>query len=244
MSVVIPALNEAENLRVVLAELPADIYEVILVDGNSTDGTVEVAREHYPTVRIVGQPGRGKGDALAAGFAAARGDIVVMLDADGSADPSEIGRFVEVLENGADFAKGSRFLSGGGSADLTPLRRLGNAFFVHLVNGLYGTGYTDLCYGYNAFWTRCVSRLDIDCDGFEVETLINVRVAKAGLKVAEVPSYERDRLHGQSNLRPFRDGLRVLKTILRELPRGPEEVRASVESADAVEPLADAQSVS
>lgn len=219
VSVVIPALNEAKNLPHVFSTLPDDIHEIVLVDGRSTDNTVEVARELYPTVRIVGQTGRGKGNALQSGFAACTGDIIVMLDADGSANGNEIPRFVEALVNGVDFAKGSRFADGGGSSDITLLRRAGNWFLSTLVNDLYGTRYTDLCYGYNAFWSHCLPHLDVDCDGFEVETLINIRVAKAGLRVTEVGSFEERRIHGASNLRAFRDGFRVLRTIFRELDK-------------------------
>jgi glycosyltransferase involved in cell wall biosynthesis len=216
ISVVIPALNEARNLPYVFASLPKDIYEVILVDGHSTDDTVAVARSLYPGVRVIHQTRRGKGNALACGFAACRGDIVVMVDADGSADGAEIPRFIAALQRGADFAKGSRFTRGGGSADLTLLRRLGNWGLNLIVNILYGTRYTDLCYGYNAFWAYCLPRMNVDCDGFEVETLINVRIAKAGLRVTEVPSFEAPRIHGVSNLNTWRDGWRVLKTILKE----------------------------
>jgi glycosyltransferase involved in cell wall biosynthesis len=216
VSVVIPTLNEAENLPHVFARLPASLHEVIVVDGHSTDGTVEVARRLRGDVKIVTQSGRGKGNALAAGFAACTGDIVVMLDADGSADAAEIPRFVAALMNGADFVKGSRFAQGGGSSDITLVRRYGNRALNLLVNALYRTSYTDLCYGYNAFWSRCLPYMRVDCDGFEVETLINVRIAKAGLIVHEVPSYERDRIHGQSNLRSVRDGTRVLRTIWLE----------------------------
>src|SRR5688500_16912424 len=84
---VIPARNEAPNLPHVLPKSPAWVDEVILVDGRSTDGTVAAARQLYPDIRVVDQEGRGKGAALRAGFAAASGDIVVMLDADGSTDP-------------------------------------------------------------------------------------------------------------------------------------------------------------
>jgi glycosyltransferase involved in cell wall biosynthesis len=227
ISVVIPALNEARNLPHVLGSLPLSIHEVVLVDGCSTDGTVEVAREHYPDIRIVGQTARGKGNALTCGFQSARGDIIVMLDADGSADPSEIGDFIRALTHGADFAKGSRFLDGGGSSDLTPLRRLGNACLVLLVNVLYGTRYSDLCYGYNAFWADCLPYLDVDCDGFEVETLLNIRAARAGLCVREVPSFERDRIYGESNLRAIRDGLRILRTIFREFVRTKRKLEAA-----------------
>src|SRR4029077_19240070 len=116
----------------------------------------------------------------------------------------------------SDFAKGTRYHPEGGSADITPLRSAGNRVLSGIVNVLFGTSYSDLCYGYNAFWRDCLPAMDIDCTGFEVETLINIRVARAGLKVGEVPSFERGRIHGESNLNTFRDGGRVLKTILRE----------------------------
>jgi glycosyltransferase involved in cell wall biosynthesis len=213
VSVVIPTLNEEENLPHVLPRLPDGLHEVIIVDGNSSDGTTAAARRLRPDVRLVSQPGRGKGDALQAGFRACTGDVIVMLDGDGSTDPEEIPRFVAALCNGADFVKGSRFAQGGHSSDITMVRRLGNRTLNLLVNRLYGTSYTDLCYGYNAFWARCLPYMRLDCSGFEVETLINVRIAKAGLVVHEVPSREGVRIHGQSNLRTVRDGLKVLRTL-------------------------------
>ncbi len=219
ISVVVPAMNEEKNIGQVLRELPKDLHEVILVDGNSEDGTIEMARSACPTIRVLVQSGRGKGDALRTGFAAVTGNLVVMLDADGSAKPSEIPRFVEALEAGADFAKGSRFLPGGGSTDLTRLRSLGNACLSGAANLLHGTRFTDLCYGYNAFWARCLPFISLDVPGFEVETLINLRIAAAGMKITEVPSYEEDRISGQSNLNTFRDGFRVLGTIIGEARR-------------------------
>lgn len=219
ISVVVPAMNEARNIGHVLRRLPEDLHEVILVDGNSHDKTIEAAEAAYPGIRVLSQGGRGKGDAFRTGFAAVTGNLVVMLDADGSADPGEIPRFVEALEAGADFAKGSRFLEGGGSADITRLRSLGNTFLSGTANILHSTHFTDLCYGYNAFWARCLPFISLDVPGFEVETLINLRIAGAGMKITEVPSYEADRLHGQSNLNTFRDGFRVLGTILRESRR-------------------------
>jgi glycosyltransferase involved in cell wall biosynthesis len=216
VSVVIPAINEADNLGFIIPLLPAVVDEVILVDGRSTDGTVEVARRLWPSVRVLDQIGEGKGDALIGGFGAATGDIIVMLDADGSADPGEIPRFLEALEQGAQFAKGTRFASGGGSQDITRLRRAGNTALTRLVNLLFRTKYSDLCYGYNAFLAECLPHLNVDCNGFEVETLINVRLAKAGLRVMEVPSFEHARISGRSNLNAVRDGWRVLRTILSE----------------------------
>jgi Glycosyl transferase family 2 len=219
VSVVVPAMNEGRNIGVVLSRLPDDLHEVILVDGNSQDDTIEVSRRAYPGIRVLTQSGRGKGDAFRTGFAAVTGNLVVMLDADGSADPAEIPRFVEALEAGADFAKGSRFLEGGGSADITRLRSLGNTLLSGTANLLHGTRFTDLCYGYNAFWARCLPFIALDVPGFEVETLINLRIAAAGMKITEVPSYEENRISGQSNLKTFRDGFRVLGTILGETRR-------------------------
>ncbi|MFK4069047.1 glycosyltransferase family 2 protein [Streptomyces sp. NPDC029674] len=216
VSVVIPAMNEAENLPYVFKTLPDWIHEVVLVDGNSTDDTVAVARELWPDVKVVRQLGKGKGDALITGFAACTGDIIVMVDADGSADGNEIVSYVSALVSGADFAKGSRFANGGGTDDMTPIRKLGNHVLCSVVNTKFGARYTDLCYGYNAFWRHCLDKIELDCTGFEVETLMNIRVVKAGLKVQEIPSHEYLRIHGTSNLRAVRDGLRVLKVILSE----------------------------
>jgi glycosyltransferase involved in cell wall biosynthesis len=214
VSVVLPTLNEAENLPHILPLLGG--YEVIVVDGGSTDGTLDVVHEYAPDAMIIQQTRRGKGNALMCGIEAAAGDIVVTLDADGSARVDEIPRFVAALDAGADFAKGSRHLEGGGSADLTLLRSLGNRFLGLIVNVLFGTRYTDLCYGFNAFWTKHAHALEITCDGFEVETLLHLRAHLAQLVVVEVPSYEELRLNGSSKLRPFRDGFRILRTIMQE----------------------------
>lgn len=219
ITAVIPTLNEAANLPYVFARLPTFVDEVIVVDGHSVDNTVEVARALRPEVRVVFQNGRGKGNALACGFAAAGGDIIVMLDGDGWTDPLEIPRFIEPLLAGADFVKGSRFVDGGSSSDITWLRGVGNRALRAAVNVFYGTSYTDLCYGYNAFWSRCLPQMHITCDGFEVETLISVRIARAGLSTVEVPSQESKRLFGTSNLSAFHDGIRILKTIVRERVR-------------------------
>jgi glycosyltransferase involved in cell wall biosynthesis len=242
VSVVIPALNEERNLPHVFAALPAGITEVILVDGGSVDRTVEVARELRPDVVVVQQTRKGKGNALACGFAACTGDIIVMIDADGSTDPAEIPLFVQQLVDGADFVKGSRFSGGGHSHDITRLRKLGNDGLNLVVNVLFGTRFTDLCYGYNAFWRRVVPVLDLPDtrlptpdgggklwgDGFEIETMINIRAAVDGMKVGEVGSVEHRRIHGETNLNTFRDGFRVLRTIFSEYGRARRARRSGV----------------
>lgn len=221
VSVVIPALNEAGNLPHVLPLIPRGTHEVILVDGESTDGTITVARELLPGIRIVPQQGRGKGSALRTGFSAATGEIIVMLDADGSTDPREIPVFVDALTHGADLVKGSRFLRGGGTLDMPFYRKLGNGCFVGAVRLLFGGMSTDLCYGYSAFWRRILPQLQLDASGFEIETQMALRARWAGFRVAEVPSFEARRIHGSSNLRTIPDGWRVTTQILRERFRSP-----------------------
>ncbi len=240
VSVVIPALNEADNLPYVLPHIPTWVHEVVLVDGHSTDDTVAVARALWPGVRVVQQQGRGKGAALRSGFAAASGEIIVMLDADGSTDPREIPAFIGALLAGADFVKGSRFLQGGGTADMPLYRQLGNGGLTLAVRMLFGGNFSDLCYGYNAFWRRVLPQLDLDGDGFEIETMMNVRALRAGLKVAEVPSFEAERVHGVGRLRAIPDGWRVAKTIVKErLKRArPGVIAALGPSSPAAQPQA------
>ncbi|WP_299034097.1 glycosyltransferase family 2 protein [uncultured Pseudokineococcus sp.] len=247
VTIVVPARNEARNLEVVLPQLPA-VHEILVVDGHSSDDTADVVRRVRPDARLLQQTRRGKGNALAVGFENATGDVVVMFDADGSADADEIPAYVAALEAGADFAKGSRVLAAGGSEDITVLRDAGNRGLTLVVNTLFRTRYTDLCYGYNAFWRDILPVVSVPAsagadpvwgDGFEIETLINCRIAAAGLVIHEVPSVEKERIHGESNLNTFRDGFRVLRTILRERlrrggasPRGIEPPVVEVPAAE------------
>jgi glycosyltransferase involved in cell wall biosynthesis len=216
VSVVIPTLNEERNVGRVLERIPSWISEVIVVDGLSVDRTVEVARNVRHDVRTLEVTDRGKGFALRAGFEAARGDIIVALDGDGSMDPGELPAFVGALISGADVALGSRFAVGGGTSDMELYRKLGNHVLRGVVGAAFGARYTDLCYGYMAFWRDMLSALDAPHEGFEVETLVHIRARQERLRVAEVPSFESRRMSGVSNLRTFRDGAVVLKAILRE----------------------------
>lgn len=216
VSIVIPTLNEAENLKWLLPRLPAWVHEILIIDGCSTDDTIRVAESLRSEVKIVVERKRGKGAALRRGFEAATGDVVVMMDADGSMAPDEIIHFVSALMSGADFAKGTRFMQGAGTSDMTLFRRAGNLGLTWTVRMLYGSAFSDLCYGYMAFWRRHVPLLKSECDGFEIETLINIRALKSKLKIVEVASFESERIHGTSNLRAIPDGWRVLKTIFRE----------------------------
>ena len=220
ITVIIPTLNEERNLPHVLPKIPATMDEILLVDGYSTDNTVELAKKLCPGIRVIYQDGKGKGNALRYGIAEATGDIIVTIDADGSMDPEQIPSFIAPLLAGYDYVKGSRFLPRGGTLDMPWLRRLGNKIFTTLVNLLYETKYTDLCYGYNAFWRKAFQQVRLNTDGFEIETEMHIKAAKARLKVAEVPSFERARLNGKGRLGTFKDGWKIFRTILLEIVRG------------------------
>lgn len=215
-SLIVPTLNEAHNIAWVLDRVPRWVDEIILVDGRSTDSTIAVARQARPDIRVVEESRPGKGVALRAGFAAASSPFVAMIDADGSMDPAEIEACIRALVDGLDVVKGSRFVPGGGSTDLTRIRHAGNMGLLTLVNRLYGVAFTDLCYGLFAFRRDALARIGPESDGFEIETELIVKAVKAGLRVGEVASFESARHTGNSNLKVHRDGLRVLRTILAE----------------------------
>lgn len=226
ISLVIPTKNEERNIAWVLRRLPDGISEVIIVDGNSTDETIAVARSVRPDVIVVSEPTPGKGAAMRTGMELARGDVVVLIDADGSMDPQEIARYVDMARK-FDLVKGSRFAEQGGSDDISPLRMFGNRALLGLVNVLYGARLTDLCYGFCAVRRDKIGALALKTDGFEIETEMTVRALRAGLSIGEVPSYEAPRRYGTTNLRTFRDGWRVLRTLLREriAPAHPDALR-------------------
>ena len=218
VSVIIPTLNEAKNLPLVLPYLPMNwIDEVILVDGRSTDDTVEVAKQLLPSIKVVMETRKGKGIAMRAGYDASIGDILIVIDADGSNDPREIPRFVTALLEGADFVKGSRFAPGGGTTDMPRYRKLGNGFFVLLANLLFGVKFTDLCYGYHAFWRYCLNAINLESyTGFEIDTALYLQAVRSRLRIVDVPSFEGYRFYGDGKLLTIPDGFRVLNTIFRQ----------------------------
>ena len=218
VTVLICTFNEEKNLPHVLPKIPRWVDEILLVDGHSTDNTVEVAKEIRPEVKVLYQPDRGKGNALGYGMQQASGEIIVTLDADGSTDPEEIPKFIEPLLGGYDVAKGSRFLEG--NPTLSRLRSFGNKLFVRMTNILYGTGYTDLCAGLNAFWAKILQQIDPEGTSALWEPTINIRLKKRGLKVIEVPQRDKGRVAGRREANPLRQGLRILKIIIEERFRG------------------------
>jgi hypothetical protein len=241
VSLVIPVRNEARNIAWVLEQIADEVDEIIIVDGDSTDATLITAYSYRPDIRVVAQEGVGKGSALRTGFLASNCDLIVMMDADGSMSPQEIRHYIHFLRNGYDFVKGSRFIGGGGSLDITPFRRMGNRFLLAVFNALYESELTDLCYGFCAFHRRYLEHLALTATGFEIEAEMTVRAMQAGLRIAEVPSLEMPRRAGKSNLNAIRDGWRVLDTVVggrRRAPRPPAvpaEIVCAVTDGDLVE---------
>lgn len=216
ISVVIPTLNEVDNIKHVFPNIPHFIDEVIVIDGGSEDGTIEEILKYRQDAVIVVEKKAGKGIAIRKGFEIATGDLIIMMDADGSHDPDELPALIKPVLNGYDVAKASRLLPGGGSDDFTLFRKIGNKIFITMVNTMYGARYTDLCYGYRVFKREALTRMSCRSDGFEIETEQSIRMIKTGLKVMEVPSFEASRKCGNSRLNSIKDGFRILKTILTE----------------------------
>ncbi len=214
----IPTFNEAANIAKVLSGIKRSMkrysYEVIIVDRHSPDGTAEKAEDLGASVLY---DDIGKGSALMKGFRRARGKVIISMDADLSNRPNELALLIAGIESGHDICMGSRFLAGGGTGDMPVHRRLGNRFFVSLVNLLYGSHYTDLCYGYRSFARGVAQRLHLDEEGFGIETEINIKAQKKRLRVMEVPSYEKPRVKGEAKLRSIQDGYVILRTIFRNL---------------------------
>jgi glycosyltransferase involved in cell wall biosynthesis len=221
VSIIIPTLNEEKNIAKAISGVRAVMkgyrYELIIVDGSSIDRTVQIAKSMHAKVILIKE--RGKGVALIKGFRRARGEIIISMDADLSNRPKELKLLIAGIETGYDLCVGSRFLMGGGSEDIPWLRRMGNSFFVHLVNIIYRSKYSDMCYGYRSFSRRALKRLQLAEKSFGIETEINIKAKKAGLKILEVPSLEKKRSKGQGKLHTFRDGYGILKTIIKNIGR-------------------------
>lgn len=214
ISTVIPTLNEEKNLPKLLKELSKHADEIIVVDGYSKDKTVKIAKKFGSKVIF---DDKGKGSALRKGMEEASGDIIVSMDADLSHRCDEINLLIEAIRTGFDISMGSRFIQGGGTEDMPWYRKIGNKFFVLLVNSIWNTNYSDLCYGYRAFRKDCIKKLDLKSNGFGIETEISIKAAKKKLKVIEIPSYEKSRKGGIGKLRTFRDGFSIMKTIVKEV---------------------------
>lgn len=218
ISIVIPTLNEGKNIGKAISGVKSALknyrYEILVVDKHSTDNTISVSKAMGAHIIY---ENKGKGFALIRGFTEAKGKIIISMDADLSHRPKELKLLIAAIEAGYDICMGSRFLIGGGSDDMPLFRKLGNKVFVLLVNIIYRANYTDLCYGYRSMNRDAFKKVHLTSKGFGIETEISIKAKKAGLKIIEIPSYEKKRTYGVGKLRSFSDGYAILKTIFENI---------------------------
>jgi glycosyltransferase involved in cell wall biosynthesis len=221
VSVVIPCLNEAENIvSCVTAALEAIVRmgvpgEVVVADNNSEDDSARLAEE--AGARVVVERRRGYGSAYLAGFAASRGRYIVMADADLTYDFDEIPRFVAALEDGAEMVIGDRMDNIKPGAMPWLHRYIGNPILSGLLNLFFRTGVSDAHCGMRALRSEVLPRLDLRTTGMEFASEMVIRASKEKLKIAEFPIEYHPR-GGESKLSSFRDGWRHLRFLLVHSP--------------------------
>jgi len=221
-SLILLTLNEIDGVRALYDRIPfGAVDECIAVDGGSTDGTVEYLQARGTRVVCQDRPGRGR--AFALGAATARGQYLVFFSPDGNEDPADIPRLLELLDAGNDLAIASRFTRDSRNEEdrkLFPFRKWGNLAFTRLLRLLWGGKVTDTQNGFRAIRREKFLRLCLDAQGFDIECQMTIRALKLGYKIQELSTREGDRLGGRSKLRSIPTGLKILRTILREVLLG------------------------
>ena len=234
ISVIIPAKDESETLPCVLHDLYAVIpaiedyqFEVICVDDHSTDTTGQIARVFGAQV-VENKKPPGKGNALRSGFESARGDIIIMMDADYSHRAEDLPLFLDALKDEVGLVIGSRVV--GGSEEYTHIRALGNVFLSTLVGLCLGRYLSDALNGYKAFRRDIFTDYNYTSKSFEIEIEIIANALRSGKRIVEVSSHERARAGGEAKSRVIKHGTRFLARILLEGLRG-------VKPSSAIEPI-------
>lgn len=218
VSVLIPTKNEEGCIGRVLKEIPRDIVnEVVIIDGQSTDGTREEAKKFLKkNDKLIRQKKIGFGDAFLEGIKLVRGEIIIMMDADGSHNPQDIKQIMNKIKDGFQFVLASRYAKGGKSYDDSLFRLIGNKLFTWMTNFVHGTNITDSLYLFTAISKKNFNELNLKSTGFEFCTEIIVKAHKKGLKFAEIPVIERKRYAGKSKVHAFSHGLKILRMILHK----------------------------
>ena len=214
-TLLLPTLNEIEALRTIVPQIRKEwVDEIIVIDGGSTDGTVEFAREHGFIVHS--QSGRGFGVGMRQGMQLAKGDIVVEFMTDGNSLPEDIPRIIAKMREGYDLIIASRYLDGNKSDDDDWLTALGNRIFTTVVNIFFGAHYTDVLVGTRAYRRESALKLDCDAVGLSWPCQSSMRFARAGLRVGEISAHEPKRIGGTRKMKPFKTGWEITKLILRD----------------------------
>ncbi|MDP3990842.1 MAG: glycosyltransferase family 2 protein [Candidatus Nealsonbacteria bacterium] len=214
VSLVIPTRNEAKSLGRTIQEIPAGfVDEIIVSDGHSTDGTLETAKGLG--CQAITQEGRGFGLGIISGIKHCTGDIIIIMDADGSQNPADIPRLIEKIKEGYDIGWGSRYVQKKKTADDTWLRYFGNQFFTFLTRILHGVKTADILYMFAAFKKEVFEKVSLRSPGFEFCIELPVKAHKAGFKFGEVPCVERKRLADETKVNDLLDGWKILSAILK-----------------------------
>jgi len=218
VTLIIPTRNEEGCIGKVLQEVPKKlIQQIIVVDGHSTDNTLKEVKKNLRSKDLVfTQKGMGYGAAFIEGFAKAKGDIIIMMDADGSHNPADIPFMLNKIKEGYEYVMASRYAVGGKSFDDTFIRWFGNQLFTKLTNIIHNMHVTDSLYLFTAIDKDKLNKLDLQSPSFEFCTEIIVKASRAGLRFAEVPAIERARYNGKSKVNAFWHGLKILKMVLNK----------------------------
>ena len=217
VSIVIPTLNEAGNILAILETIDRELAypkEIIIVDGNSTDGTLEILKD--ANVKIIIEPRRGYGLALRIGMKAAKGDVVVMVDGDGTYEVKHLNRLLErMLETDAEMCLATRMYDPDKAMGL--FNFVGNKIITFCFNMLYKQNLSDSQSGFRAISHSAIEKVDFKETDMAFATEMLTRFAKKGFRMVEIPSNYKVRKYGKTKLRPFNSGIEIFATILKGL---------------------------
>jgi dolichol-phosphate hexosyltransferase len=217
VSVVIPTLNEAGNIREALETLDRELVypkEIIVVDGNSTDGTIDIVKK--TNARLIIEPRRGYGLALRVGMKAAKGDVVVMVDGDGTYEFKHVNRLVQrMLDTDAEMCLATRMYDPNKAMGL--MNFVGNKIITFCFNMLYKQNFSDTQSGFRAFSHAAIEKVDFRETDMPFATEMLIKFSRKGFKMVEIPSSYKVRKYGKTKLKPFNSGIEILTTILKGL---------------------------
>ncbi len=217
VSVVIPTLNEAGNIREALDTIENKLAypkEIIIVDGNSTDGTLEIVKDSK--CRLIIEPRRGYGLALRTGMKHAKGDVVVMVDGDGTYEIEQINSLIEKMtETDAEMCMATRMYDPNKAMGF--MNFVGNKLITFCFNMLYKQNLSDSQSGFRAISLSAIEKVDFHETDMPFATEMLIKFAKKGFKMVEVPTSYRARKYGKTKLKPFNAGIEILATMLKGL---------------------------
>jgi len=217
-TLLVPTLNEIEAVKVIMPQVEKSwIDEILVVDGGSTDGTIEYFQDLG--IRIHPQSKRGFGEAMKQGVSIAEGEIIVEFTPDGNSIPSAIPRLVSKIKEGNDLVIASRYKNGAKSEDDDWLTAIGNKLFTGIVNLLFRSSYTDVLVGYRAYRRSSFKQLKMDAAGLSWPCQSTIQFFRKNFRVAEIGADEPKRIGGVRKMRPFKTGWEVLTLIIREFFR-------------------------